>query len=525
MKNRSLYFRLIIGINGIIAIVLAIALTTVYSTFGQSLWSDFDEHLGAKVRVLSSMIHMDGEQLVVGFKKTPPQEFVRRTNPEYFQLYQENGESLIHSRQLGNADLPIIAGPIHRPHLTTLILPDGEDGKAATVRFRPANINQIIPEAMNLLAQNLDEDDEDDDIVGSVSHLSPEITVVFAKSVQEVQGTLGTLRFILIGSYVTTLLAISMLMSWVVRKNLAPFSQLTDQINHIDETKLDAVLDIPTLPSDIEPVIVCLNRLIARLRLAFLREKTLTVDIAHELRTPLAGLISTLDVSLRARRENGDYRHAMVECRSICDRMQQMTNSLLTLSRLESGHESLSITVVSVDELLLQTWTQFEDSSRDKNVSIDWNLEGPAEVMTDAMQLQVVISNLIDNAVCYVNEGGAICISTEIRNCIYLVNFTNTGSLLSEDQVEKTFDRFWREDSSRVERGNHAGLGLALCQRIVSLLNGDITVQSSGGVFSTVVSLPSEQIISKDCTIKTKRLERDQQSLQTSGLPNSKERL
>jgi signal transduction histidine kinase len=115
---------------------------------------------------------------------------------------------------------------------------------------------------------------------------------------------------------------------------------------------------------------------------------------------------------------------------------------------------------------------------------------GDATATTDPDRIRVVFQNLVDNAVSHADRGGAVRIAVTAGDATAVVRIANTGSRIGGDAVAHVFDRFWRGDAARTA-GEHAGLGLALCKKLVDLVGGTIAVDASvGGEFAVTVRLP-----------------------------------
>jgi two-component system sensor histidine kinase QseC len=248
------------------------------------------------------------------------------------------------------------------------------------------------------------------------------------------------------------------------------------------------------LPSELRPVARRLDDLLRRLEAAFAREKSFTADVAHELRTPLSGLRTTLEVMLSKPREAGQYREALDECLVIGRRLQALVDNLLSLAQLEGQRAALATEPVQIDYLMRETWKLFAERAAARHVKIEWRIPAPVFVDSDAVRLRIVVANLFDNAVSYVDEGGTITIAASSSAGRAELSVANTGSMVGGEDVTRIFDRFWRGDRSRAV-GLHCGLGLALCQRIAVLVGGTIVAEAEKGkVFCITVTMPAGDV-------------------------------
>jgi signal transduction histidine kinase len=315
------------------------------------------------------------------------------------------------------------------------------------------------------------------------------LVLALARDVLDVEAALTRLRrFMIIIGAVAPLVLVGIL-SRLVSIGLKPVDALAGQIGAIDEQRLSTTIEPAGAPTELRPVVVRLNEMLSRLARAFEREKTLTADVAHELRTPLAGLRSTLEVALSRQREPAAYQQAMSESLAICRQTQTLVENLLALARLDVGADRVRHQPAPIDSLLDDAWKPFSQEASSKALKVQWDVEPGLVAHTDPDKLRLVLNNLLENAVHYVDPGGSVAVRASRDNGTTRLRISNSGSRVSPDQVAHVFDRFWRGDVARQSDGVHTGLGLALCKRIVEQLGGQISADSTkNGEFSVNVT-------------------------------------
>jgi signal transduction histidine kinase len=144
-----------------------------------------------------------------------------------------------------------------------------------------------------------------------------------------------------------------------------------------------------------------------------------------------------------------------------------------------------------VNALLLDCWQSLAATASARNVSVDWRPRGALYVESDRTCLKLILRNLLENAVTYVDSGGRITVESEKHSDGVRFAISNTGSQIGAVDASKVFDRFWRGSRAREGTGSHAGLGLAICQRLSERLNSQIAVESEkGGMFSVCLRVP-----------------------------------
>src|SRR5262249_46404088 len=136
--------------------------------------------------------------------------------------------------------------------------------------------------------------------------------------------TLAFMRLILVVVGCVSATVSSAVLMIVIAKSLAPLGKLQHDISLLDANDLSARVRSPNLPTELNPLVVRLNELLGRLEMAFERERGFSSDLAHELRTPLAGLRTTIEVTLARQRPRDEYREALQGCQQIAVQLQSL---------------------------------------------------------------------------------------------------------------------------------------------------------------------------------------------------------
>ena len=318
------------------------------------------------------------------------------------------------------------------------------------------------------------------------------VTLVLARDVVGLQAMLSRVRDILIGVCIVAAALSAAVLSRVVRRSVEPIDDLSAQIADVGERDLSARVDPVGLPTEIAPVAIRLNDLLARLEAAFQRERRFTGDVAHELRTPLAGLRSTLELALSRDRTPAAYRKAMDDCLQINLQMQRMAENLLHLARADAGQLDVRREAVDISELVRDCLKPLEKQANARRLRVEARLDAIGPIETDPDKLRLVLQNLLDNAVTHANPEGTIRITGHLENTGIVLTVSNTGCSLPLHDTHRVFDRFWRGDASCREAGKaHCGLGLPLCKTMIERLNGSIEANiTADRVFAITIRLP-----------------------------------
>jgi len=470
---RSLRSRLLAGTALGTAVLLAVAGVVVYLLVRASLRAQFDDALAGEARALVLLVEQQDDGIEHDFDERVVTESKPGDRPEYFQVWLADGTVLARSRSLAGRNLDRIAGPLDAPACRRVMLPDGHRGCIAGVEFHPHK--------------------EDGQGQHLASASGPPLTLVVGRETGELEGTLAALRLLLVGVGAAAIVLSLGVSAWVVRSGLRPVDHLAAQIGRIGEEDLEARIDLPAAPVELAPVVERLNDLLSRLERAFAQQRSLTADVTHELRTPLAGLRSTLEVTLAKERKSEAYRAAMAECLVILGQTQRMVDSLLCLARVEAGQATLTQAPLRLHDELQECWRPLAERALARGLQVEWNVDERLVLHSDRENLRLILYNLLDNAVSYANDGGRICLEAASQGGRLELSVTNSGSRLSQQEAEHVFERFWRADAARGETGVHCGLGLSLCKQLVTTLGGSIRVESAaGGNFRVALAFASE---------------------------------
>jgi two-component system sensor histidine kinase QseC len=449
---RSIRRRLLGGTAIGVALAFAISGVLVLVLARSSLYAQFDDALVARAAALATLVEFDDGAVVVEADPAgAPGE------QAYFEVW-EGERVLMRSTSLGAGDLERSEGP---QALRTVMLPDGSDGRQITMRF----------------AARREPDDPS-------TEPAPTATLVLARPSTELSTAVARLGGVLIGVGVFGTLLCLAILGVVVRFGLAPMRSLAAAIAELREGDIAVKLEAATTPRELAPIVERLDDLLRRLAAAFARQRELTAEIAHELRTPIAGLRATIEVAMsRDDRPVEKYRAALADCLAITRQTERLVETMLSLARLDADPAPAAREVVDLDALLRECLATIAARAAERNVAIVTALPA-VTASTDSAKLQLVLNNLLDNAVSYVDAGGTI----RVEVALGAITISNTGCTLAPADAERVFDRFWRGDAARSAR-IHAGLGLALCKKLVTLLGGTIDARVDDGSFVVVVTL------------------------------------
>ncbi len=323
-----------------------------------------------------------------------------------------------------------------------------------------------------------------------LEELDPRLVVVYPLA--EIEAEARRQAWVLVGMWLLACTLVTAVVLFITGRVLAPVRRMTDAIAGITPGSATQQVAVAGLPSELQPVQARLNDLLARVDAALAREQQTTANVAHELRTPLAGLRAKLELALQKERDPAEIAALCRQGLGTMTLLQGLIDNLLLLTRLEAGQEKPHAQAVEVQEILASTWALHQPAAMARQITLERRLEPALSLITDGDKLRAVFSNLLSNAVAYATPNSMVQVAGhEQGDGRIRLTFTNEGATISHADAERVFEPFWRGDNARtVERG-HCGLGLPLVRRLVKVLGGTVAVSVKDGRFSVLVVLPS----------------------------------
>ncbi len=249
-----------------------------------------------------------------------------------------------------------------------------------------------------------------------------------------------------------------------------------------------------TLVAQIAPVVaagrgaVLVMHDITELRKADLIRRDFVANVSHELRTPLTAIKGYAEALLDDPDDRDAHEHFVEIIHRQAERMERLVKDLLRLARLEAGQETVELAPCDINALLRGIVSDFEAAAAAKQQTLAATVTPDAAMLnTDAAKLHDIIRNLVENAVNYTPDGGAIEIGARVVDGRFRLHVADTGHGISPDDLGRVFERFYRVDKSRARPGG-TGLGLSIVKHLVQVLGGEVVVenQAAGGALFTV---------------------------------------
>jgi heavy metal sensor kinase len=276
---------------------------------------------------------------------------------------------------------------------------------------------------------------------------------------------------------------------WLATRAIRPVEDISATATRIAAGDLSQRIPTAATDDELGRLADVLNTTFARLEAAFAQQTQFTADAAHELRTPVSVMLTQVQSALTRERSGAEYRETLEACERAAQRMRRLIESLLELARLDAGQEPLRSEACALATIATESVEFLRPVANSRHLEFRLHLE-TANCPGDAERLGQVVTNLLNNAIEYNDEGGTVEVATQARNGRAVLVVRNTGPGIPAEDLPHVFERFRRADKSRTASA-HAGLGLAICEAIVQGHGGSIEVTSTAENGTTfTVTLP-----------------------------------
>ncbi len=311
-------------------------------------------------------------------------------------------------------------------------------------------------------------------------------------SLESVEETLHRLLVVLLIT-MPVALAVSLAGGWFLAgRALRPVDAITLAAQRIAAGDLTQRLSTMNSSDEIGRLASTFNDMISRLDTSFRQVRQFSSDASHELRTPLTVMKGETELVLRRPRTIGDYQTVLESNLEEIDRMTNIVDELLFLSRADMGQVKMDRRPVKMESLVEDIHRQACLLGQDRDIQVVLGTMMPATVLGDELRLRELLLNLVDNAVKYSKPGGKVEIALIVDGREVQLKVLDQGIGIPQEALGRIFDRFYRTDEARVHTKKGTGLGLAICAWIVEAHQGRIEVKShvgQGSQFTVILPL------------------------------------
>jgi len=425
-----------------------------------------DDHLKSSANTISNLLSLEAAQghLDSGISELSTSiagEYAEKFSGHYYQILSSGGKILVRSPSLslGDAYLPVMETPSGEFRYAFAAGPNNEQLRLISVTF-------TLPDGLRLTSQVAD---SLADTYKLLSYIRNAALLMFPAV------------FILCGLGVYVLAGIA----------LKPLKAFSAKATQITAENLGERLEERGTVEELKSLAAAFNTMLGRLEGSFMRQRQFLSDASHELRTPTSIIKSFCDVTLGRERSTQDYREAIKKMSDTVNRMCDIINRILVVSRLDSKAIQFKPVRVELKDIMKDVLKLIEPSASNKGIRLalagaDVNIRCDREGITE------VFTNIVENSIKYNRPDGRVDVNIAEEGGWAVITVSDTGIGIPPEDMERIFDRFYRVDASR-GRTVGSGLGLSIVRSIVEASGGNVEVRSELGKGTTfIVRLPKK---------------------------------
>jgi len=272
---------------------------------------------------------------------------------------------------------------------------------------------------------------------------------------------------------------LALVMWWILSRMMMPLGRIARTASSIAQGNFTARIDLAHADSELVGMATTLNGMLDKLDAVRIAQARFNADLAHEILNPIHGILMQADVSQQRPRTTEELGQTVEYCRTLALRIQKLSEALLSLSKAESAAGE-TLVELDLEPIVEEAAAQVEDLAQARQVTLHVDSRS-AVVIGIADLLHQVFVNLLANAIEYSPAGGHVEFATEHAGDRWVVRVIDHGHGIPADRADRVFDRFFREDESRVTATGGHGLGLAICKSIMQQHCGDVVYRPTAG--------------------------------------------
>jgi two-component system OmpR family sensor kinase len=301
-----------------------------------------------------------------------------------------------------------------------------------------------------------------------------------ARSTVGIESTLTQLAWTLAGVGCVSIFAALVGGYLIARHGVGPIAEVSKAIAQVAPEHPHLNIDLRRVPVELDPMISKTDDLLQRIDRELERQRQLTADVAHDLRTPVAGVRTLLDVCVQRDRNVAEYVGTIHTARGALRQLSQLLDSVLTLARLDAGAEAPKAARIRIADVIRDATELVQPDAVARGVRIECKNGPDVQAWTDSRKLVKILANLLSNAVHHSSAGGVVHIETSIQPDHFVIAVRDSGPGVPAALRDSIFDRFVRNDAARSLDDEHHGLGLPIARGLARLMGGDVELASNG---------------------------------------------
>ena len=462
-QGTSLRNRIALFYTAATALLIGLVFTLIYLIVSNAVFRHIDDDL---TRVSSVMIekmerrHYDDKEGHALTEKNDEEHRLPEVNPEFIQFFDHESQIV---RKSGNLQGNTLTR--HEEQLCPVFFNSSLAGSPVRQAQMP--------------------------VYRSDGSLAGYLTV--AVPLKDALRVLKDLRTVLLVTFPGIAFFLFLLARGIAGRSIAPIGAVMATAEAITQENLDERISLPQHRDELYRLSSTINELLDRLQRAFQREKQFTADASHELKTPLASVKGTLEVLIRKPRDVAHYESRIRVAIGELNRMAALIDQLLMLARHDNERLQPNIREIDLVSHVETVMARMQPSAIERQITLTLQPSGAVKAAADPAMFDVMLMNIMSNAVKYSHEGSAVDVGLKRVNGSVACTVADRGIGIPAEKLPHVFDRFYRVDESRSSKISGSGLGLSIVRKLAELQNIKIDVKSRENVGTTVVMLvPTE---------------------------------
>ena len=441
------------------AFLIALVFAILYFMVQSIVYKQFDEEINNEVSEIFSDAHVTSHNFTsfsrfknfiddkeVNFNETRHEEKATvKVDTEFIQLVNNDGQVINKSANLAQNNLTF------KPDQTT------------TIYFNSTLNNSTIRQGQLPLRNR-------EGIIKGY--------IIVAVPLKNAVIVLNDLQNVFLFSFPGIIVTLFIVTRLIAGKSIRPINKVIATAEKMTQTNLSQRIELPHHHDELYRLASTINALLDRMQDAFQREKQFTADASHELKTPLAVVKGTLEVLVRKPREKEHYESKIQFCLMELNRMARLIDQLLMLARYESNKMNPHKEEVTLRFALEAVTARLYPLALEKKINFKVKSKDKAAVTADTAMLDMILENIISNAIKYSPAESVITITVEQKERNMMCSITDQGIGIPEEKLHAIFERFYRVDESRNSGTGGFGLGLSIVKRLADLQGIRVSVKS-----------------------------------------------